>query len=43
MPAAWQIDYFLNQSIIIFIIMLIAIIYPIFSISKIKVSKALRA
>ncbi|MDA3778843.1 MAG: ABC transporter permease [Bacteroidales bacterium] len=43
MPAAWQIDYILNQSIIIFIIMLIAIIYPIFSISKIKVSKALRA
>lgn len=43
MPAAWQIDYFLNQGFIVFIIMLIAIVYPIISISKIKVTKALRA
>jgi len=43
MPAAWQLDYFLNQSIVIFFIMIIAIIYPIISISKINVTKALRA
>ncbi len=43
MPAAWQLDYFLNQSIVIFFIMIIAIVYPIISISKINVTKALRA
>ncbi|MFC2132568.1 FtsX-like permease family protein, partial [Bacteroidota bacterium] len=43
MPFAWQIDYFINQSLAVVVIIIIAIIYPITSVTRIKVSKALRA
>lgn len=43
MPFAWQIDYFLNQAGAVSIIVLLAIIYPLFTIKKLKVMKALRS
>jgi ABC-type lipoprotein release transport system permease subunit len=43
MPLAWQADYFINQFIIVAIIVLVAIIYPVFSITRIKAVKAMRA
>ncbi len=43
MPFAWDIGFFANQTLAVAIIMIIAVIYPIYSISKIKVNKALRA
>jgi len=43
MPLAWQADFFINQFIIVAIIVLVAIIYPVFSITRIKAVKAMRA
>jgi ABC-type lipoprotein release transport system permease subunit len=42
MPMAWQLDIFMNQIVIVMIILLIAIAYPILSITKIKAIQALR-
>lgn len=42
LPFAWQIDYFIAQSISVVVIILIAIIYPLSKIRAIKAMKALR-
>jgi ABC-type antimicrobial peptide transport system permease subunit len=43
MPLAWEADYFINQFIIVAIIVLVAIIYPVFSITRLKAVNAMRA
>ena len=43
MPFAWFDDYIFNQSLIVMLLVLIAIIYPIYSVVKINETKALRA
>ncbi|PLW96659.1 MAG: ABC transporter permease [Marinilabiliales bacterium] len=43
MPFAWQADFFFGQAGVVFLIFLIAIVYPLYATSKIKVIKALRA
>ncbi|HOZ29497.1 MAG TPA: FtsX-like permease family protein [Bacteroidales bacterium] len=42
MPAAFQIDYFISQPLVVIILTLIAIIYPLWGISKLNVIKSLR-
>lgn len=42
MPFAWETSFFFNQSLVVILITLIAIIYPISTILKMKVIKALR-
>jgi len=42
MPAAFQLDYFITQPVVVIIITLIAIIYPLWEISKLNVIKAIR-
>jgi ABC-type lipoprotein release transport system permease subunit len=42
MPAAFQLDYFMIQSIVVIIITVLAIIYPLYGISKLNVIKSLR-
>ena len=43
MPAAWEAGYFINQTGIVLIIVCIAVFFPILAVTKLKVSKALRA
>ena len=43
MPMAWQLDYFIEQSLIVIVIVILAILYPMASVTRIKVHKALRA
>ena len=43
MPTAWQADYFFSQAGIVMIIVCVAVFFPILSVTKLKVSKALRA
>lgn len=43
LPFSTDFQIFLNQSIVVMIIVFIAIIYPIYSVSKLKLMKALRA
>lgn len=43
MPVLWQADYILYQGLIVFILTLIAIAYPVYSVSRLSVIKALRA
>ncbi len=42
MPIAWDISYYIPQPIIVVIITLIAIAYPLYSIRKINVMKAMK-
>lgn len=42
MPIAWESGYFTGQTIVILIIALLAIAYPLLSVFKINVSKAIR-
>lgn len=42
MPMAWQADIFLTQTLIVLVLVAVAIFYPIYSITRIKVIKALR-
>ena len=42
MPFAWQFDYFAGQSGIVLLIFFIAILYPLYSITRIKAVSALR-
>jgi ABC-type lipoprotein release transport system permease subunit len=43
MPAAWEAGYFFSQAGIVLIIVCIAVFFPILAVTKLKVSKALRA
>ncbi|MFH2143984.1 MAG: ABC transporter permease, partial [Bacteroidota bacterium] len=42
MPFAWRLSYYVNQSIIVLIILILAIIYPLSTILRLKIMKALR-
>lgn len=42
MPFAWEAGYFINQSIVVLIIMIIAIIYPLITILRLNVVKSIR-
>ena len=42
MPLAWQVDYYGNQTIIVAVIVFIAVLYPIYSITRIQAVKAIR-
>lgn len=42
MPMAWQADFYINQTIIVAAIVVVAVIYPIFSITRIRAVKAMR-
>ncbi len=42
MPMAWQADFFLTQTLIVILLVGVAIFYPIYTITRIKVIKALR-
>ena len=43
MPMAWQLDYFIEQSLIVIVIIVLAVLYPMASVTRIKVNEALRA
>ncbi len=43
MPTAWEAGYFFSQAGIVLLIVCLAVFFPILSVSKLKVSKALRA
>jgi len=43
MPLAWFDVYYLNQALVILIIVLVVMVYPVIRISKLKVIEALRA
>jgi ABC-type lipoprotein release transport system permease subunit len=43
MPTAWEADYFFSQAGIVLIIVCVAVFFPIMAVTKLKVSKALRA
>ncbi|MFP3860442.1 MAG: ABC transporter permease [Bacteroidales bacterium] len=42
MPLAWQADYFVNQFLIVALIVVVAVIYPVYSITKLKPVEAMR-
>lgn len=42
-PVLWQADYILYQGLIVFVLTLVAIAYPVYSVGKLNVIKALRA
>jgi len=42
MPIAWDISYYLPQPIMVVIITLIAIAYPLYSVRKLKLMKAMK-
>lgn len=42
MPIAWDISYYFPQPIIVFVITIIAIAYPLYTIKKIKIIKAMK-
>lgn len=43
MPTAWEAGYFFNQAGVVMIIVALAVFFPILSVTRLKVSKALRA
>jgi len=43
MPTAWQADYFFGQTGVVLIIVCLAVFFPILSVTRLKVNKALRA
>ncbi|MBU0763929.1 MAG: FtsX-like permease family protein [Bacteroidetes bacterium] len=42
MPMAWQLDYFVNQSVTVAVIILVAVFYPLTKIFGLNIMKALR-
>ncbi|MFO8235227.1 MAG: FtsX-like permease family protein [Bacteroidales bacterium] len=42
LPLAWQVDYFINQFVIVALIVIVAILYPVYSITKIQPLRAMR-
>ncbi|MFP4041626.1 MAG: ABC transporter permease [Bacteroidales bacterium] len=42
LPLAWQADYFVNQFLIVALIVVVAVIYPVYSITKLKPVEAMR-
>lgn len=43
MPFAWNTSYYINQSIAVIVILFFAIIYPLISVLRLKIMKALRS
>lgn len=43
LPWAWQLDFFVNQSVVVIFLVLIAIIYPLIKVMKLNEVKAMRA
>jgi putative ABC transport system permease protein len=41
-PVLWEAGYIINQGITVFVITILAIIYPVYSLSKLNIIKALR-
>jgi ABC-type lipoprotein release transport system permease subunit len=42
MPMAWQVDFYTNQTLIVAIIVVVAVLYPVYSITRIRAVKAMR-
>jgi ABC-type lipoprotein release transport system permease subunit len=42
MPMAWQVDFYVNQTIIVAVIVIVSVLYPIYSITRIRAVKAMR-
>jgi ABC-type lipoprotein release transport system permease subunit len=42
MPMAWQADFYINQTLIVAVIVIVSVLYPIYSITRIKAVKAMR-
>ncbi len=42
LPTAWQLDYMLQQVYIVFTIVLVVLIYPLYSVYKLDLTKAMR-
>jgi ABC-type antimicrobial peptide transport system permease subunit len=42
MPMAWQADFYVNQTIIVAAIVVVAVLYPIYSITRIRAVRAMR-
>jgi ABC-type lipoprotein release transport system permease subunit len=42
LPTAWQLDYMLQQVYIVFAIVLVVLIYPLYSVYKLDLTKAMR-
>ncbi len=42
LPTAWQLDYMLQQVYIVFAIMLVVLIYPLYSVYRLDLTKAMR-
>lgn len=42
MPMAWQADFFGNQTLIVAAIVVVAVLYPVYSITRIRAVKAMR-
>ena len=42
MPMAWQADFYINQTLIVAAIVLVAVVYPVYSITRIRAVKAMR-
>ena len=42
MPMAWQADFYGNQTLIVGVIVVVAVLYPIYSITRIRAVKAMR-
>mgnify|MGYP006277964375 CR=1 FL=1 len=42
MPMAWQADFYINQTLIVAVIVIVSVLYPIYSITRIRAVKAMR-
>lgn len=42
MPMAWQADFYFNQTLIVAVIVIVSVLYPIYSITRIRAVKAMR-
>jgi ABC-type lipoprotein release transport system permease subunit len=43
MPMAWEAGYFINQTLVALIIIVAAVIFPVWNVTRLRVSKALRS
>ncbi|MFH0761507.1 MAG: ABC transporter permease [Bacteroidota bacterium] len=43
MPTAWEAGYFINQSLVVFLIILAAVIVPVWNVTRLRVTEALRS
>jgi len=42
MPMAWQADFYISQTLIVAVIVIVSVLYPIYSITRIRAVKAMR-